>query len=429
MFFVVLLKEPVGNHGISHHGIVYLPVFAMFAILPGAIKMGENGMMLTIFDSAVRIYAMKVLIVEDDADSRHLFEVIVANAGYEPVLTGDGPGALEIIGKPDAPQIALLDWNMPDMSGVEVCRKIREIQTDNPTYIIMITGRAGTENIIQGLQAGANDYFIKPCNVEELQARLGVGRRVVTMQDKLNEQVRELHCAQDALSQSLLDMRALTARMNVVREEERARLAREMHDEFGQQLTALHLDLMWADRNLQTADKALLQDRLANMVPLVESLTELTQTIGTALRPSALDDLGLAAAIEWLLEETEKRTGITCKTTLAASDEMIGHYLALPLFRITQEAVANVARHAQATSMEVSLLTTGNIWTLEVKDNGRGYMLDANSWSKNLGLLGMRERAAEFGGTVEFLSEPGKGASVLVRIPCDISNTGNGVRP
>ena len=263
MFFVVLLKEPVGNHGISHHGIVYLPVFAMFAILPGAIKMGENGMMLTIFDSAVRIYAMKVLIVEDDADSRHLFEVIVANAGYEPVLTGDGPGALEIIGKPDAPQIALLDWNMPDMSGVEVCRKIREIQTDNPTYIIMITGRAGTENIIQGLQAGANDYFIKPCNVEELQARLGVGRRVVTMQDKLNEQVRELHCAQDALSQSLLDMRALTARMNVVREEERARLAREMHDEFGQQLTALHLDLMWADRNLQTADKALLQDRLA----------------------------------------------------------------------------------------------------------------------------------------------------------------------
>jgi len=138
---------------------------------------------------------MKLLIAEDDLTSQLMIKAIVAKAGYEPIVTGDGLSACEILLKPDAPKLAVLDWMMPGMDGVEVCRKVREAKTDEPAYIILLTSRDNKEDIIHGLKSGANDYIVKPYDVEELQVRIGVGRKVVDLQASLAGRIADLQTA------------------------------------------------------------------------------------------------------------------------------------------------------------------------------------------------------------------------------------------
>lgn len=135
---------------------------------------------------------MKILIAEDDMTSRRLLEVILKRLDYDIVVTHDGTEAWEALRQADAPQVAILDWMMPGMDGVQVCRRIRQEKTGIPTYIIMLTTRDSREDIIQGLEAGANDYVTKPFDASELHARIQVGRRVLELETTLEERVREL---------------------------------------------------------------------------------------------------------------------------------------------------------------------------------------------------------------------------------------------
>jgi PleD family two-component response regulator len=144
------------------------------------------------------IQPMKILIAEDDEMSQAMLKAMVAKTGYEPVVTGDGQSAYEILSKPDAPKLAVLDWMMPGLNGVEVCRKVRELKSNQPVYIILLTIRGNKKDIIYGLKAGANDYIVKPYDVDELQVRIGVGRQVVELQATLAGQIKEL---QEALNQ------------------------------------------------------------------------------------------------------------------------------------------------------------------------------------------------------------------------------------
>jgi len=138
---------------------------------------------------------MKILVAEDDLTSQTIIKAIVAKAGYEPILTGDGLSAYEILSQPGAPKIAILDWMMPGMDGVEICRKVRELKSDDPAYLILLTGRDSRKDIINGLRSGANDYIVKPYDPEELQARIGVGRKVVELQGTLSLRIIELQTA------------------------------------------------------------------------------------------------------------------------------------------------------------------------------------------------------------------------------------------
>ncbi|MEI8038238.1 MAG: PAS domain S-box protein [Verrucomicrobiota bacterium] len=226
--------------------------------------------------------------------------------------------------------------------------------------------------------------------------------------------------AEDDLRQSKADLRVLATRLQAAREQERASLARELHDFFGQHLTALQIDLMWMDRHLQAApppDLSVFHDKLVAMVPVVERLTEQTQTLCAALRPSVLYDLGLAAAIEWQVEDTAKRCGLIGKLSLPTKALALDDDCALALYRIVQEALTNVVRHAQATQVDVMLHTDGDQVVLEIQDDGRGFAPESRPGSKSLGLLGMQERVAGFGGAVEFCNTSGTGACVRVRMP------------
>ena len=153
------------------------------------------------------------------------------------------------------------------------------------------------------------------------------------------------------------------------------------------------------------------------MAPRVEGLTEQTQSLCAALRPNVLYELGLVAAIEWQTEETTKRTGLRCTLVMPELEFELEQDFALALFRIIQEALTNVVRHAQATQAVVTLDIADHELLLEIRDDGRGFPPDSTSGTAALGLLGMRERVGAFGGTVDFLNPPGRGASVRVRLP------------
>ncbi|HEV8202486.1 MAG TPA: response regulator transcription factor [Candidatus Polarisedimenticolia bacterium] len=135
---------------------------------------------------------MRILIAEDDLVSRKMLEATLTRWGYEVLVTCDGQAALQALTGPDAPRVAILDWMMPSLDGVDVCRRVREGSVAQPPYVILLTAKGNKEDIVSGLEAGADDYIIKPFDREELRARLQAGLRIITLQNQLAARVREL---------------------------------------------------------------------------------------------------------------------------------------------------------------------------------------------------------------------------------------------
>jgi len=209
------------------------------------------------------------------------------------------------------------------------------------------------------------------------------------------------------------------------REEERARIARELHDELGSTLTIVRWDIAALDKEVtaawpQTSPAA--HQRLSETARLVDSTIETVRRIAAELRPAILDDFGLIAALEWQVQQFIRATGITCRLHVLLDDEdqdLTGER-GTALFRIVQEALTNVSRHARATLVNIVLERREEDLALEVRDNGVG--IDAVARPDALGLLGMRERAALVNGRVEISGRPGKGTVLIVRIPLRTSH-------
>jgi len=240
--------------------------------------------------------------------------------------------------------------------------------------------------------------------------RLEGTRAVCLIASDLSEAKR----AEQELRASSEQLRSLAAHLLTVREEEQARISRAVHDELGQSLTAVKMDLAWLARRLPPKSGEMLE-RIRSTRQLAESLIQDVRRISTMLRPGILD-LGLAAAVEWQVQEFQARTGIQCSQRLLTR-EVFAPDVSTALFRILQESLTNVARHAKATRAEVVLQKQRGRLVLWIRDNGRGFDQADPSLSKSLGLLGMRERAAILGGQVKISSAPGKGTTVAAWIP------------
>lgn len=224
----------------------------------------------------------------------------------------------------------------------------------------------------------------------------------------------EVKRAEQEVLASSEQLRKLAARLVSVREEERTRIAREVHDELGQSLTAVKMDLAWLAGRLPPKNTQM-HKRIRSTRQVASRIIESIRRISTELRPGVLD-LGLAAAVEWQVQEFQARTGIQCKLRLL-TQEVFAPEISTTLFRILQETLTNVARHAKATQVEVVEQKQGDRLVLRIRDNGRGFDPADPSISKSLGLLGMRERAAILGGRVNIDSAPGKGATVTAWVP------------
>jgi PAS domain S-box-containing protein len=227
---------------------------------------------------------------------------------------------------------------------------------------------------------------------------------------------RATHVAGIAIERRRLDeqLAALPARMESVREDERTGIAREIHDELGQALTALKMDIAWVARRVRDADDV--TSKLGEMTELADQVIQSVRRISAELRPGILDDLGLSAAIEWQADEFAARHGIACTVRSKLGELRLDRGLATAVFRIFQEALTNIARHASATQVDVHLRLERGQLRLDVEDDGVG-LTDAAHRNGGLGLLGMRERARRLGGDCTITRRTGRGTAVSLIVP------------
>jgi signal transduction histidine kinase len=229
--------------------------------------------------------------------------------------------------------------------------------------------------------------------------------------------------AQQELRASNEQLRALAARLDAVREEERRVMAREIHDQIGQALTAIKLDVGWIRSQLNGGAAGALEERARQIDALVDQAIGTAQRVSATLRPAILDDLGLAAAIRWQARDFEQRSAVACALDLPPDGVPAAPAIALTLFRILQEALTNVARHAQAHNVNIGLTLDADSAVLTVADDGRGVTADELERPTSLGIVGIRERALAVGGEVTIQGSAGLGTTLRVRVPTSAEQT------
>ncbi|MCA1555288.1 MAG: histidine kinase [Acidobacteria bacterium] len=249
------------------------------------------------------------------------------------------------------------------------------------------------------------------------------------LEHRVAERTADLAQTNEALQEEIAErrrieenLRALSAHLQQVREAERTRIAREIHDDLGQMLTALMLDLSWLEDKVtkprETATRNQLAEKIEQMSKLVGKTMDTVRTIAAELRPGVLDELGLKAAIEWQCADFHKRTGIKCDLLTELGEvALVDRATATAVFRILQESLTNVLRHAKATDVMLGLDVGADNLVLEIRDNGRGITEADMTDPRSLGILGMRERAGAVGGTVDITGADGEGTRVTVRMP------------
>ena len=252
------------------------------------------------------------------------------------------------------------------------------------------------------------------CNMEVIgNNRLNdpsVGRIMLNCRD-----ITERKRAEEQLRSSREQLRNLSAYLQSMREEERTNIAREIHDELGQVLTALKMDASWLGTKYREFGPIV--EKTKSMADLIDSTIRTVKRICTELRPGVLDDLGLVAAIEWQAEEFQKRTGIDCNVSFYPNDIILDGERSTTIFRILQETLTNVIRHAEATKVRVLLERGDGRLLLRVEDNGKGITKSQISAHSSFGLIGIRERARFLGGEVRIEGSEGKGTTVTVSLP------------
>jgi signal transduction histidine kinase len=340
-------------------------------------------------------------VVDDDTKSLMAMQELLQSPGRRVVAASSGSKAVEHVQHEDF-AVILLDARMPVMDGFEAARRIREIDRARHTPIIFLTGAyEDPPSMFRGYEAGAVDYIVKPLVPEILTSKINV------FVDLYNKNAY---------------LRALAARLQSVQEEEQRRIARDIHDDLGQALTALKMDLTWLCNHLPPDSTALVQ-KAKGMTGLIDGMVRTVREVSARLRPEVLEELGLAAAIQWQAREFEMRAGIRCKVDVPPNNMHLDLPRSTAMFRVFQELLTNVARHASATKVDVSLRVLPNTLQLEVRDNGRGISETDIRNPASLGLLGMRERVVAFGGRVKLEARSSGGTRAVVSIPIEADHS------
>lgn len=352
---------------------------------------------------------LRILLLEDNAPHAELVEHFLRESGLrfslERVETREA--FIEQLER-HMPDMILSDYALPAFDGYAALAIAKERAPHIP--FIFVTGTMGEEVAIETLKSGATDYVLKT-----RLARLGpaVQRALRESADR-----KERQHAEEKLRKSLDQLRALTTYLQYVREEERTRIAREVHDELGQALTGLKLDLSWLATKLARSQPPV-QDKVRTMTTHIDETIQTVRRIATELRPGILDSLGLVAAIEWQANDFQKRTGIPCNLVTTVAETLWNQEFSTVFFRIFQETLTNVIRHAKATRVDVRLFEEDGNLVLVIKDNGRGISEEEMASTRSNGLVGMRERAILIRGDLTLTGAPGQGTTVTLRAPLD----------
>lgn len=383
------------------------------------------------------MFTPKVLLVNDDAASLlALASLLDKSAGYKVITARSGEEALRQVLNHDF-AVILLDVSMPGMDGFETAEAIHSHPRSASVPIIFITAHYADEmHRLKAYQKGAVDYLFTPIIPQILQTKVAVFvelarnnmqlRRQTLELEQLNEDlqqqrrldlehINERKQAEEALRQSQEELRQLASYQERIKEDERKRIAREIHDELGQNLLALRIDIaMLHARTGSTHPK--LNKKVHSVLDHIDSTMKAMRAIINNLRPTVLD-LGLNAAIEWQVKEFQRRTGIACELEMSDKELEIDDNRATALFRILQESLNNVFRHARATRAQIRLNRDGETLLMRVADNGVGIFPGCRRKANSFGLVGIKERVSTLGGLLSIETGQDAGTSITVSIP------------
>lgn len=350
---------------------------------------------------------LKILFLEDDADDAELIQTQLRRSGMKfcSVIASDETEFLEAV-KDKGYDAVLADNALPQYSSMEALKLVRD--TNPNVAFILVTGTVSEEFAVNIIKQGADDYILKT-NLTRLPAAINNAiekKRIQQEKERSQQELKKLN----------QELRSVSAHLEKVREEEQARIAREIHDQIGQQLTGLKMDVSWLKRLTNNkAEPEKILDKLDEISLNLDEAVKTVRKVASDLRPSILDDFGLIDALDWHSKEFSSRYGINVHFKSLVKEIKLEATISIGLFRIYQEALVNVARHAAAKNVITVFEIADSHVSLSITDDGKGF--DSSSQMKTLGLLGMKERAQMIGGMFTINSKPGKGTAVFITAP------------
>lgn len=371
-----------------------------------------------------------ILIVDDMPVNLGVVVDYLESYGFGIRIARNGETAIKRV-RYAPPDLILLDILMPGIDGFETCRRLKALKAGKDIPIIFMTSLADVEDKVKGFEAGAVDYVTKPLNQEEVLARVKTHLRLRNLTLSLREKNKLLETSGqverdrlfEAISQQREQLRALNQKLNEVQEAERKQLARELHDEMGQALTAISINLATIAQELPPNCAKPMLERLNESKMLTDQTLEQIRELSFRLRPAMLDDLGLVPTLRWYLKRYEKRVNLAVSLEVSGLNERLPVEIETALYRISQEALTNVTRHAQANQVQLTIQRYKTGVSFEIKDDGCGFDLEQvfgqEAPTSGTGLLGMRERIVLLGGVFKVNSAPGAGTQVLIEIPLE----------
>lgn len=313
------------------------------------------------------------------------------------------------------------------IGGVIIVYYLTTVFTGQLRQMAVTAGRIAEGDLTQRASVQTRDELGQLASVfNEMVANLASTQRhlqniSVDLERRVEERTEQLTRSENALRQSGAQLHALSTRLQKVREEERTLLARDIHDVLGQMLTAINIDIAMVERNLQKAEPSAPVNQAIEKMHTLSELVEVTinnvRRLSLELRPDILDSRGLVAALEWQAQEFQTRTGVECKMDMHTEVQDLDQQRSIALFRIFQESLANIARHAQATRVEIRLEEANGNLVLQITDNGKGIKQSDILNIESLGILGMRERTLSLGGELSIVGKTGLGTTVRADIP------------
>lgn len=367
-----------------------------------------------------------ILIVDDIPVNLAVLVDYLTEVGFNVRIARTGETALQRVHY-DAPDLILLDVLMPGIDGFETCRRLKADPATAAIPVIFMTSLASAEDKVHGFEVGAVDYVTKPLQQSEVLARITTHLRLQQMTQQLRQEHRQLEISSReektrlfaAVRQQQAHLRALTNKLTEVQERERRQLARELHDELGQALTAICMDLAAVEKALPEAASPHLLERLREAAQLADQTLEQIRELSLDLRPPMLDDLGLAPTLRWYLKRYQSRTRIGTSLTILGQERRLPLAIETALYRVLQEALTNVARHAHADTVHLTLHYTAHRIRATCEDDGCGFDPDAVFEREvgSMGLWSMRERVTLLGGTLQINSAAGHGTQLCFDVP------------
>lgn len=354
-----------------------------------------------------------ILIVDDNSTNLMYLEIILRNIQAKMIWATSGQEALDITQEVDL-SLAILDVQMPIMNGYELAVKLNENRTDNKVPIIFLTADyPNNSKILEGYKAGAVDYLIKPLNELILTSKIRVFLELFWQKQRVIENTQMLIASELELKKAKDQLEQMNEYLIKAVEEEKSSISLQVHDELGQAMTALKMDLNWVKQNLDNKD--LVSQKMDRMIMTSNEVIRRVQRISSELHPGVLDDLGLVPAIEWFCEQFIDRTGVPCILSLKDIED-VSPKASLTLFRIIQEALTNVIRHSEASEVSITLDEDSDI-VLTISDNGIGIPEEKIQSGKSFGIMGMKQRIQQCGGSITFVNNENKGTSIIVKVP------------